>query len=226
MEIISLNRNHPGDDYVQVSFALKFTNTRDIWLFNCNEASQQSVVMQNIKLSQLSKIIITNLHMDNISGLLGLLSSLSLSNRVQALHIYAPLSLVQYIKLGKKYAQTNFRYGLYIHILHTSLVITNAMYNLYVFASTFHFKAILICKEKYGKFNLVKAQNFKLMSGPIYGKLKYGNNFLLPDGFILHGYSFSAKNHAGNKVVCFVNKYHTRYAIEITNQSQLIHYCL
>lgn len=224
MEIIHLTRNHPCCNNLKASFAVKLTNTKNIWIFNCHEACQHSLSLQNIKISQISKIILTDLNIDNISGLLGLLSSLSLTNRIKILHIYGPIGLNKYIEFGKKYVQTSFRYEVCIHALCTGLIIADNMYRLYIFVDNLQFRAVLIFKEKYGKFLLAKALNFNLISGPIYGYLKRGSNFLLPDGFIVDGYDFADYNDLGNKVAIFMTRYHTRCSIELTIICQFLHY--
>jgi len=224
MEIIHLTRNQPYHNSLNISFALKLIKTKDVWIFNCNEACQHNLVMQNIRIGLISRIIITDMHIDNISGLPGLLSSLSLTNRLKALHIYGPVGLVKYLEFSKKYVHTNFRYVLYFHTLQTGLVIASDIYRFYTFINYLQFSAFLISKEKYGKFQLAKALDFNLLSGPMYGKLKQGDSFLLPDGFIVNSSSFSADNYTGDKITVFIGRYHSRCSIEITENSRLLHY--
>jgi len=223
MEIIRLTKNYPCYSNLFVSFVIKLPNIKDIWIFNCHEACQHSLIIQHIKISQITKIIITDLHIENISGLLGLLSSLSLIKRVKELHIYGPIGLVHYIEFGKKYAQTNFCYDLYIHVLSTSRVLVNDMYNFYVFLDNLYFRGLLIFKAENGKFRLRKASDFNLVSGPMYGALKRGNNFLLPDGFVMDGYNFSEYHIPGFKVAILMSKYHTRCSMELTYYAKFLY---
>ncbi len=44
-----------------------------------------------------------------------LLSSLSLNTSIKKIDLYGPNGLVNYLFLGRKYSQTNFRYTLSIH---------------------------------------------------------------------------------------------------------------
>nr|QCI09048.1 ribonuclease Z [Inkyuleea mariana] len=221
MEIINLTGSYSFIKQYQ-SFALKLNNFKDIWLFNCSEACQHSLIRNKIKINQVSKIIITELHIDNISGLLGLLSSLNLISRKKSLHIYAPLGLDQYLELGKKYSCTNFCYSLYFHILTTGLIIEHSHYHLYTFSRYLQFEFIIISKERYGKFNSNKAKTFYLIEGPLYGHLKKGFNFLLPDGFILNGDNFTQDNYLGEKFLFILNKYHTRQSFENSLKSKIL----
>ena len=177
---------------------------------------------KKLKINQISKIIITEKSIDNISGLLGLLSSLSLINRRKVLNIYGSKGIEKYIILGKKYAKTNFRYHIYFHILKTGLIIHNQNYQIYTFINKVNFEFLISAKDKYIKFKLNKAQKFRFPEGPIYGRLKNGCSFLMPDGMIIDGYKFTQFNEQGNKISLVMNKYYTRNTIEISNKSQIL----
>nr|WCH56039.1 ribonuclease Z [Calliblepharis sp.] len=179
---------------------------------------------KNLKINQISKIIITERSIDNISGLLGLLSSLSLINRKKVLNIYGSKGIEKYIVLGKKYAKTNFRYHIYFNILQTGLIVKNNQYQIYTFANYLNFEFLLSSQTKYGKFKLSKAKKFRFTAGPLYGKLKNGCSFLLPDGMIIDGNKFTQFNQSGNKISLIISKYNTRNAIEISQKSKVLQY--
>ena len=133
MNIINLKPQKHLINYYDISFACTLCNSKEIWLLNCSEGCQHLLRKKNIKISYISKIIITSLNIENLSGLLGLLSSLSLINRQKKLSIYSPQGLDKYLNLGKKYSQTNFRYNIYFHPLETGLIIHHNSYQVYTF---------------------------------------------------------------------------------------------
>nr|YP_009293923.1 hypothetical protein Ahnf_126 [Ahnfeltia plicata]AOM65611.1 hypothetical protein Ahnf_126 [Ahnfeltia plicata]UAT97386.1 hypothetical protein Ahn.pli.Chile.pt_070 [Ahnfeltia plicata] len=228
MDITNLTRNNLLIDqksYLAISFVLKLRQQGDIWLFNCSEGCQHILTRKQIKISQISKIIITELHISNITGLLGLLSSLSLSSRIKTLHIYGPPGLEKYVEFGRKYSQTNFRYKLHIHKLSTGLIVNHPVYQIYSFAnylSHSQLEFLIISKEKIGKFNLDKAEYFNIIPGPLYGKLKIGNDFLLPDGSIISGGNFTGEYDLGYKISFILKLYYKRKSIEIGWKSQVL----
>nr|QCI07177.1 ribonuclease Z [Hypnea pannosa] len=177
---------------------------------------------KKLKINQISNIILTEKNIDNISGLLGLLSSLNLINRKKKLNIYVSKGIEKYIILGKKYAKTNFRYCIYLYILQTGLIIKNQDYQIYAFNHKLNFEFLLTAKNKYAQFKLNKAQKFQFPVGPIYGKLKNGCSFLLPDGIIIEGYKFTKYNKQGIKKSILTSKYHTRNTKEISCTSKII----
>nr|QCI08178.1 ribonuclease Z [Pterothamnion crispum] len=226
MKFIGLNHRFNFIGHSKTSFIIKLTHCKDIWLFNCCDGCQQSIVKQGIKINQISKIIITELNIEIISGLLGLLSSLNLSSRNKPLHIYAPLGLSEYIDLGKKYCHTNFCYSIYVHILRRGLIIDHMNYRIYTMLKYHYFEFIIVAREKYGKFSLNKANNFNIITGPLYGKLKHGFSFILPDGVVLNGYDFTDINDIGIKFVLIINLYHFRPSIENSLYVNLMQYKL
>nr|UAD84081.1 ribonuclease Z [Gracilaria changii] len=182
MKVICLNTNDLLLKNTKACFYCKLKNLKTIWLFNCSEGCQHYLMKQKVKLSQVSKIIITDMEICNISGLPGLLSSLSLSNKKDAIHLYGPANLAKYLELTKKYSKTNFRYNLYFHQLKTNYIIQNHQYQIYCLKKFTCFEFIIKITENKGRFKLNYAKKWYLEIGPLYGKLKKGCNFILPDG--------------------------------------------
>nr|QCI05607.1 ribonuclease Z [Cryptopleura ramosa] len=224
MHINYLNRRISKFKHLNSSFILKLIAFKDFWIFNCCEGCQYRIIDKGLKINNMSKIIITNLHINNISGLLGLLSSLNLIGRIKALHIYGPVGLKYYLDLGKKYSHTNFNYIVYIHILKTGLVINNYKYRMYSLLINNQYQFIIIQLEEYGTFLLNCAKKNYLTPGPLYGKLKKGLIFILPDGYILNGYKFTSLNFLGNQFSFVSNPYCSRKIVENSLFSSIIIY--
>lgn len=224
MECISLNYSFNLINCIKKSFILKLNQFKEIWLFNAYDGCQQLILKHDIKINQISKIIITDLRIDVISGLLGILSSLNLSNRNKPLHIYGPLGLVEYIDLCKKYSHTNFCYSIYIHVFVNGLIVDHSHYRIYIIIRSYLYELLILSHEKFGKFNLNKAKEFDLISGPLYGKLKQNLIFILPDGSIVNGKDFTDCNCIGLKKNLFINKFHIRQSVESSKKSKQVVY--
>jgi ribonuclease Z len=70
-----------------------------------------------IKRSKINHIFISHLHGDHYFGLIGILTSMSLLNRTQDLHLHAPPELEQLITLQLNFAATHLCYNLHFHPL-------------------------------------------------------------------------------------------------------------
>ena len=157
------------------SFIIKLKQLGDIWLFNCPEACQHILASKKIKINQISKIIITSNSIRNISGLLGLLSSISLNTKVNKIDVYGPIGLSRYIFFSRKYSQTSFRYKLDIHESREGLLVDSCYYSLYSFINNYYyhkFNYVILFTQKPGQFNSDKANQYKIPNGPLLGFLK------------------------------------------------------
>lgn len=224
MEILCLSHRVDFINKNYVSFIIRFTTLKEIWLINCSQGCQHLLIDHQIKANQISKIFITNLHSDNISGLLGILSSLNLMKRTKPIYIYGPNGLQNYLDLGKKYSRTNFAYLLFLDIVnvYTKAIINYINYKLYAMLYNSYYEFCFIELEIPGKFIVAKVKHFNLLPGPLYGNLKKSYIFILPDGLILKGNKFIRSTNKGIKLSVLLNKYHTRLATENSLKSMII----
>ena len=205
-----------------ISFFIKLSSFKDIWLFNCTEGCQFDFLNKNLKINHLTKIIVPNLHISSISGLLGLLSTLNVLGRIKSLHIYAPADLKYYLDLGKKYSKTNFSYVVYIHILKTGLIVNQCDFRVYAFNYFGSYEFLIIQSEFHGTFSLDKAKANYLWPGPLYGKLKKGFNFITPDGLVLSGCNFTLSKALGYQVCCLFSFLYRKKVCSISQFSRII----
>ena len=68
------------------------------FLIDCGEGVQLTIRQMGLKTSRLYSIFISHLHGDHCFGLIGLLSTLSMMNRTQPLHIYAHADLEKLLR--------------------------------------------------------------------------------------------------------------------------------
>lgn len=87
----------------------------DNYLIDCGEGTQIQLTLYKIRHSKINHIFISHLHGDHYFGLIGLLTSMSLLNRKNELHLYAPADLEKIIDLQLKVADTQLSFELYFH---------------------------------------------------------------------------------------------------------------
>nr|QCI04227.1 ribonuclease Z [Anotrichium furcellatum] len=196
--------------YCGNSFILKLSHLKDLVLFNCCEGLQCYVIQKKLKINHISRIILTDLSINNTAGLLGLLSSLNSIGRVKDLHIYGPLGLEKYLDFGKKYSHTNFGYVLYIHILTDGLSINHGKYRIYSLTNNSSYEFFILCREQAGKFRMKRTSNNYVKPSPLYSSLKIGKNFLLPDGLALDGHKFTYTSFKGQNCLFILNKFYDK----------------
>ena len=209
MKINYLNQEYVSSSLSSTSsFLIKFSQRGDVWLFNCIESCQHILSIKKIRISQIKKIVITDNSINNISGLLGLLSSISLNTTTERIDLFCPNGLQYYLFGGRKYSQTNFRYKLYIHKLSYELIFHQLsiscinLYNIYLHGLD-NYNYVLLSQERAGPLNSIKAFNYSIPFGPLYGDLKLGKQFILPDGFIVCDKKFVCGYFLGDRVTLF-----------------------
>jgi len=207
--------------YSSRSCLIRLKQLGHIWIFNCFEECQHLLAIKKIKVSQIKKIIITSNNINDLGGLLGLLSTISLNANINRLDIYGPEGIEKYILLGRKYSYTNFRYKLYLHTISSSMQMNDFDFSIYAFTNSFSYNYIhyvVIFAENSGSFNLNCAINFSIPYGPLFGLLKSGKNLILPDGFILYSNNFISGYYLGPKLV-LVNRKINKYSYRVTSNS-------
>lgn len=78
-----------------------------LFLIDCGEGAQMQMRKYDVQLSRIDNIFISHLHGDHIFGLMGLLSTFGMMNRLAPLYIYAPESMSGYLN----YFKANFAEG-------------------------------------------------------------------------------------------------------------------
>lgn len=88
-----------------------------MFLIDCGEGTQVQLRKHKIKFSKINHIFISHLHGDHVYGLIGLVSTFMLLNRVNDLHIYGPKGVKEMITLQLRLSNSWTSYGLYFHEL-------------------------------------------------------------------------------------------------------------
>nr|YP_007947736.1 hypothetical protein 263 [Neoporphyra haitanensis]AGG36985.1 hypothetical protein 263 [Neoporphyra haitanensis] len=205
MEIILFDNkiNSRLNKITATNYAAKLDETNEIWLFNCIENIQHTFLKSQLKSSHITKIFVSGTSFEYVAGLPGLLSSLTLSGRINPISIYGPKSLEWYLKASTKYSQTNFSFPINFHNVKYGEQVINQFYTvvcLPLSQDNLLYGFTILKKEKPGAFKLAKAKTLNITQGPIYGKLKERNNFLSPDGYYLCGKDFSLSTTMGHKI--------------------------
>ena len=88
-----------------------------LFLVDCGEGAQIQLAKYKIRWGRINHIFISHLHGDHYFGLPGLLNSMSLLNREQDVHLYAPAPLKAMLDMQFEAATTKLSYQLHFHPL-------------------------------------------------------------------------------------------------------------
>jgi ribonuclease Z len=83
-----------------------------LFLIDCGEGTQVQLRKNKVKFSAINHIFISHLHGDHFYGLIGLLSTFSLLNRINDLTIYGPKGIEEIINLQFKLSNSWLQYNI------------------------------------------------------------------------------------------------------------------
>ena len=207
------------------SVALRLPQRAELWLFDCGEGTQHQVLRSELKVSQLTRIFVTHMHGDHIFGLMGLLASCGLAGNVEHVDIYGPPDLEEYLKACRRYSQTHFSYPVKVHTVSPGVVYEDAEYTVSCELLKHRVPAFgyrVIEKDRTGHFDVAKAAMLGIPSGPLYGKLKRGEEIVLPDGRRVNGADLCGPTLIGRKLVYCTDTVFCESAIALAQDADVL----
>jgi ribonuclease Z len=112
MRIITLGTGAGRPTLNRSSSAVALEHVGRTFLFDCGEGTQVQLMKSPLHWGKLQAIFIGHLHGDHVNGLPGLLGTLSLSDRQEALTVYGPKGLQEFLAVHQKFQSMNLRYPL------------------------------------------------------------------------------------------------------------------
>ncbi|WP_062266008.1 ribonuclease Z [Endozoicomonas arenosclerae] len=181
----------PTVDRNVTAMALALDESRDWYLVDCGEGTQQRLLKSRYTLSGLSAIFITHIHGDHMFGLPGLLTSASMQGRKAPLTICAPEGVESFVRHALKCAAvSNMPYELNFvrsdepdfHFQDQRFSVSSHALSHRVpsFAYRFQEKPVIQSMDQ------DKLEALDVPRGPLWGELQNGNSITLPGGRIVN----------------------------------------
>ena len=173
------------------SLALKLLDEiNQIWLFDCGEGTQNQILETNIRPRKVAKIFITHLHGDHIFGLPGFLSSRSFQSSEEQtdIDIYGPVGIRSFVLSSLKISGSRLPYRIHFHEFDVDTVGQVMESDKFVvFAEKLDHTVPcvgyrVIQKELEGTLDADALKEAGVPFGPLFGKIKKGENVYLEDG--------------------------------------------
>jgi len=167
------------------SFAL--TRLGEMFLFDCGEGAQIRFRKARLKFSRLKWVLISHLHGDHITGLMGLLMSLQMAEHAEPLTIVGPEGIRDYVLANKRLLRTDFGYDVdFIELRDEGAIVYDGDEYVIEAALLKHrvptYGFALAEKDRPGTFDLEAAKELGIPVGPLFGALQQGRSITLDDG--------------------------------------------
>lgn len=161
-----------------------------MFLIDCGEGTQVQLRKKKVRFSKINHVFISHLHGDHFYGLIGLISTFSLLNRQNDLHIYAPKGAKEIILLQLKLSNSWTSYNLYFHELEgdesrvifedDKVTVSTIPLKHRIYTNGYLFKE----KPAERKLNIDTVQHYKIETC-YYQKIKNGSDITLDDGRVI-----------------------------------------
>ena len=171
------------------SIALRLLEERrTFWMFDCGEGTQHQVLRSPLRLGKLEKLFITHLHGDHLFGLPGLLSSRGYQGGTAPLTVYGPPGLRAYLDISLSASQSRIPYKLEIVEHSGGLVFEDDSFKVEAGLLEHRIDSYgyrVTEKDSPGNLNTELLTSYGLKPGPLYGKLKKGEDITMENGIIV-----------------------------------------
>jgi len=207
------------------SVALRLPQRAEVWLFDCGEGTQHQLLRSDLKISQITRIFITHMHGDHIFGLMGLLASYGLAGNPTRIDVYGPPGLNEYLKACERYSFTHLSYPLKVYTVEPGIVYEDDEYIVSCGLLKHRVTAFgyrIEEKDRPGRFHVEKAKELGIPSGPLYGKLKRGEQITLPDGRVINGADLCGQMEVGRKFVYCTDTVFCDGAVELAQDADVL----
>jgi ribonuclease Z len=197
----------------------------EVWLFDCGEGTQHQLLRSDLNISQVSHILITHMHGDHVLGLMGLLATCGMTAHARAINIYGPRPISDYVREVSRRTQFQTSYPLEVHEVGAGLVFEDDEYTVTCAPLKHRLTAYgyrVTEKDRPGHFDVEKARELGIPSGPVYGKLKRGERVTLPDGRTFDGADFSGPTLRGRSIVYCTDTTYCRSSVELARGADLL----
>lgn len=160
----------------------------EAYLIDCGEGTQVQLNKYKIRRSKINHIFISHLHGDHYFGLIGLITSLSLLNRTQDLHVHGPAKLEAILQLQLEAANTKLSYNYFFHaITAEGLIMDNNKLTVHAFQVKHRIECWgFLFREKKNP-RKIDAERIKAFEIPaaFYEKLQKGEDYITKKGTII-----------------------------------------
>ncbi|AOT10542.1 ribonuclease Z [Pseudoalteromonas luteoviolacea] len=97
LEFLGTSSGSPSTFRNVSATAVKFEKSKEWVLVDCGEGTQHQILKSKLSLYQLSLICISHVHGDHCYGLPGLLASMAMSGRKEAVYLLAPKKVIEFL---------------------------------------------------------------------------------------------------------------------------------
>jgi len=144
-------------------------------MFDAGEGAQISYLKCGLGWNKKMRIFVTHLHGDHCIGILGLLQTMTLQNRIEPVEIYGPVGIEEFIASNIKILNFGLSFPVIISTVNDGLVLEDKTYFVHACEADHFIPAFSYLfqeKDRPGKFYPEKAKSLDIPEGELWHKLQ------------------------------------------------------
>lgn len=160
----------------------------EMMLFDCGEGTQTQIMRKGVGFGRLTRIFISHIHGDHLSGLIGLLMTLTLLGHEHPVTVYGPPEIEAFIESLRSTIRLRCDFGLKFEKIRPGVFVEEKEYTIEaaeVNHSVTCYAFALRERLRPGRFNVEKAEELGIPEGPLYSRLQQGESVTLDDGRVV-----------------------------------------
>jgi ribonuclease Z len=165
--------------------ALAVIREGETLLFDCGEGTQRQMMRYHVSFA-VADVLFTHFHADHVIGIIGLLRTMALQGRTEAIRLYGPRGATRVLRRAEQFGYDRLGFPIEITELDPDQPLRRNGYELIPFAVDHHGSAslgyALVEETRKGRFNPDLAREMGIPEGPLWGQIHRGNAVTLPDG--------------------------------------------
>ena len=202
-----------------------------VFLFDCGENSQMCMLQAGLKRSKIDSIFITHFDVDHYSGLMGLISTLQLQRREKELNLIGPKGIKEFVEWNLSFSGVEISFDLNFVEVNDDIdeirVLDTDDY--YVEARPLKHKKFCLGyrfqeKDKPGKVDAAKAEQYGITDDEQFKSLKAGNNLILEDGTVIESYEIVGHPRPGDSFAYVTDTEYCPNAVKLAMGTNILYH--
>ncbi len=233
MKVIPLGTSSGKPTLKRNVSALAMAREGEWLLFDCGEGTQTQIIRAGLSPNRLAAIFITHLHGDHFNGLPGLLSTMGMDGRERPLTLVGPPGVREYLDTLARLKVLWVNYPLDVQEYgkkdlpdtEPQIVFETSAYTVSTTALDHRVFALgyrLSEKPRPGKFNVERATQLGVPTGPLFGRLQNGQDITLADGTVVRPADVLGEARQGKSAVYCLDTRPCAASIELARAADLI----
>jgi ribonuclease Z len=149
---------------------------------DCGEGVQRQVLAQGIGLNKEMTVLVTHLHGDHVTGLLGLLQTMGMAQRRRPLRVVGPPKLLDWLKVTSELLHVGLTFPIEFHPAREGVVLRHGAFKVRAARAQHSVEAYSYLVEEIsrpGEFFPGKAKRLGVPEGKLWSRLQKGRSILI-----------------------------------------------